>query len=189
MFEFLKSRRPHVAHPPSVAPVSVAPHSTQQHSNVQRELIRVVLKDTLRVHGIPSGWLACEVIIITRPNSEKEFHIQLVVMKWREQLLRYAPALQQQLVLALQRLDLSVGHSSYLVSWRFSPDCGCPFTAMPDPKFWFETASPAADEEPISVLDRRHSRRPLNAARLDPAPPGPQDQPSSFATTQIAPLR
>lgn len=189
MFKFLKSKRPGSDRPPPAAPVSVSPTSEQQHSNVRRELIRVVLKDTLRLHGIPPGWMACEVFVITRPPSEEALHIQLVVMKWNEQLLRYAPALQQQLLLGLDRFDPSVDHSSYIVSWRFSPDCGCPFTRMPDPKSWLKPTLPQADDEAVPVLDRRHTRRPPKAPKANAAPSAPQNQAPTFAPTQIAPLR
>lgn len=53
MFDFLNKKHPKNEPPSSVSPASVTPSSSQQHSNVQRELIRVVLKDTLRLHGIP----------------------------------------------------------------------------------------------------------------------------------------
>ena len=91
-------------------------------------------------------------------------------MKWNEQLLRYAPALQQELLIGLDRFDPSVDHSKYIVSWRFSPDCGCPFTRMPDQKSWFQGAVPQANEELVPVLDRRHTRRPPKAPKLNPAP-------------------
>lgn len=190
MFDFLKSRRLKNEHPPSVAPIPVSSSSNQQHSNVRRELIRVVLKDTLRLHGIPLGWLACEVITIARAPGKEELHIQLVVMKWDEQLLRYASALQQQLLLGLDRFDPSVDHSRYIVSWRFAPDCGCPFTRMPNPTFWHKGAMRQADEEPVPVLDRRRTRRPANAPRLNASPSDePPTQLANFAPTQTATLR
>lgn len=189
MFKFLKSKRPENDRPTTVAPVSATSNSEQQHSNVRRELIRVVLKDTLRLHGIPLGWLACEVSTIARASDEEELHVQLVVMKWNEQLLRYAPALQQQLLLGLDRFDPSVDHSKYIVSWRFSPDCGCPFTRMPDSKFWFKAAMSQTDEEIVPVLDRRHTRRPPKVAKLNPPRSAPNDRAPDFSPTQIAPLR
>lgn len=189
MFDFLKSKRTRSQSTPSATPVSVTPTSTQQHSDVRRELIRVVLKDTLRLHGIPFGWLACEVIIIARPPGEEQLHIQLVVMKWSEQLLRFACALQQQLLLGLDRFDPSADHSKYIFSWRFAPDCGCPFPFMPDPASWRQHALPQIEEAPVSVLDRRRSSRPPKASPLDPLPSVPAIEPSNFAPTQMTPLR
>ncbi|MDO8262069.1 MAG: hypothetical protein Q7T21_02480 [Gallionella sp.] len=188
MFDFLKSKRSKNKHTPNVAPVSVTPNPSLQRSDVRRELIRVVLKDTLRHHGIPFGWLACEVIIIARTPGEEELNIQLVVMKWNELLLRYAPALQQQLLLGLDRFDPLVDHSKYIVSWRFSPDCGCPFAVMPEKSAWLQSVSPQAEEEPLPILDRRHKRRPPKAPLRDTTPSAAHDQPVGFSPTQIAPL-
>jgi hypothetical protein len=187
MFKFLKSKRPQ-DESAAPAPVSVLPDSSSQHSDVRRELIRVVLKDTLRLHGVPFGLLACEVIIVARAPGEEELHIQLVMMKWNEQLLRYASALQQQLRLGLDRFDPSIDHSRYIFSWRFSPDCGCPFPFMPDPKSWRQSAMAPVEAAPVSVLDRRHTRRLPKAGSPDPMPPLPSTEPSNFAPTQMTPL-
>jgi hypothetical protein len=189
MFDFLKGRRPKDQSTPSAAPVSITPNGTPQHSDVRRELIRVVLKDTLRLHGIPLGWLACEVIIIARSPGEEELHVQLVLMKWNEQLLRYAAALQQQLLLGLDRFDPSVDHSKYIFSWRFAIDCGCPFASMPDPKSWRQNTQLQVDEAPVSVLDRRHARRAPKTPPFEPSPSAPVIEPSNFAPTQMTPLR
>lgn len=189
MFDFLKSRQSKVPPPVGAVGASVTPLDTPQHNNIKRELIRVVLKDTLRRHGIPLGWLACEAILIARPPGPDELHIQLVILKWNEQLLRYAPVLQHQLLLGLDRFDPSVDHANCNVSWRFSPDCGCPFVQMPMPSTWLDVVPPPADQDQIPVLDRRHKKRGPNSAAMNPAPSGRQkNEPSSYSPTQIAPL-
>lgn len=187
MFRFLKSKRPKDESAP-LAPVSVLPDSSTQHSDVRRELIRVVLKDTLRLHGVPFGLLACEVIIVARAPGEEELHIQLVIMKWNEQLLRYASALQQQLRLGLDRFDPSIDHSRYIFSWRLSPNCGCPFPFMPDPKSWRQNTPAQTEEAPVSVLDRRHTRRVPKAVPPDPLRPLASAELSNFVPTQMTPL-
>ena len=186
MFDFLKKKQLQ-----SAAATSITPNANQQHSDIRRELIRVVLKDTLRLHGIPLHWLACEVIIIARAPGDEELHIQLVLMKWHAQLLLHALALQQQLLLGLDRFDPSVDHSSYIVSWRLSPDCGCPVTGMPAPGFWLEHATPQVQEEtPLSLLDRRHTPRAPNTSPLEEvAAPAQAPGPEMFSPTQMTPLR
>ena len=185
MFDFLSKKQPQSA-------VSTSPHpaANPQHSDIRRELIRVVLKDTLRQHGIPFHWLACEVIIIPRGPGEEELHIQIVILKWHEQLLRHALALQQQLLLGLDRFDPSVDHSKYMISWRISPDCGCPVAWMPDPAIWIEKAAPMVVEAPLSILDRRRTPRGPTANALEAALASTSHQDTdSFSTTQMAPLR
>lgn len=184
MFDFLSKK-----HQQSAEPASFNPATSQPHSDIRRELIRVVLKDTLRQHGIPFHWLACEVIIIPRGPGEEELHIQIVILKWHEQLLRHALALQQQLLLGLDRFDPSVDHSKYMISWRISPDCGCPVAWMPDPAIWIEKAAPMVVEAPLSILDRRRTPREPTAKPLEAASAHPNQEAESFSTTQLAPLR
>lgn len=194
MFKFLKNSAAKETPAPSLAAVAatepVAQHSVPQPTNIKRELIRVVLKDTLRQQCIPYDWLACEIIIIPRGPDDEELHIQLVVMKWNELLMRYATALQQQLLHGLDRFDPSVDHSTYIISWRFAPDCGCPFTVMPPPMFWAHTETPATVEAAPDLLDRRHERRPPHAPVYSHTSAEPAARPApSYESTQLSPFR
>lgn len=189
MFEFLKTKRVSSQAAPSAETNLVPAQKTQQHNDIRRELIRVVLKDTLRANGIPTNWLACEVIIITRPQEGDELHIQLVILKWHESLLRYADAFQREFLLDLDRFDPTVDHSGYIVSWRFPPDGDCPFKQLPDPSTWLLSAQALAAEEPVPVLDRRRVLREPHSARPDSPDASGSRQPEEYATTQVAPLR
>ena len=108
MFSFLKNSTPKDAAVPGSALVSTqqdsAPQSVQPHTDIKRELIRVVLKDTLRQQSIPYEWIGCEISNIATGTADEQFHIQLVVMKWSELLMRYAMALQKQLLRGLDRM-------------------------------------------------------------------------------------
>lgn len=110
--------------------------ATLEHTDVQRELVRVVLKDTLRKNGIPAGWIGCEVTGITHRNMDDELFVHLIVMEGNEALLQYAPALQRDLMQGLDRFEPNVDHSNYVVSWLLSPDCGFKRTSLPEPSFW-----------------------------------------------------
>jgi len=189
MFGFLIKTKPKKARKPVIAPESVTSTKSGQHSNIQRELIRVVLKDTMRLHGIPLDWLACEPIVVPRSNRADVVNIQLVVMRWSDKLMQFALALEQQLLLGLDRFDPAVDHSGYVVSWRFSPACGNPVTHMPNPKYWLQNDQPPNKVEPISVLDRRQTLRPQNAQFLEPSLFDTYDKPSSFQATDVLPLR
>ncbi len=189
MFKFLKSGIPRSVAGPSVTTDSrsMSLTSTREKSDIQRELIQVVLKDTLRRLGIPFDWLACEVIIIPHGIGIDELHIQLSLMRWQETFLRYGPALERQLLRGLDRFDPSVDHSKYVISWRFSPDCGCPFTVMPPPRFWTHVETPVqVVEEAPSILDRRHTKRPPKPQIPHPPPPGDDE---NYERTQLSPLR
>jgi hypothetical protein len=123
-------------------------------------------------------------------SGGEELFVQLVIMKWNEALLRFAPALQQQLMLGLDRFDPAVDHSGYVVCWRFAAECECPFTQMPAPQFWSkaaEVSTSAAFQPPVP---------PTAPQAIEPAkpkfdlPPSELDNmPSGFAPTEPTPLR
>jgi hypothetical protein len=186
MFDFLRGKRP--GNQTGSAPVTVTTGTGNHNSDVRRELIRVVLKDTLRQHGIPLDWLACEVIVIPRAPDKETLHIQLVLMRWNDQLMRYALALQQQLLIGLDRFDPEIDHSGYVISWRFSPKFVNPFPVLPEPSHWLEAVPPKAAATPVSVLDRRKARRPAKAPATAPAAATARSTPTSYEPTRIAPL-
>ncbi len=165
-------------------PVSVLPGNSRLHSNVQRELVRVVLKDTLRLHGIPAGWIGCEVSVSPDKSGGEELLVQLIIMKWNEALLRFAPALQQQLMQGLDRFDPAVDHSGYVVCWRFSADCECPFTQMPAPQFWTKAVETPPSAPPIAPQATQPAK-----PKFDLPPSDLDNLPSGFAPTEPTPLR
>ena len=191
MFGFFKAKpaKPDRARATPPAGASPPPVSTRQHTHIQRELVRVVLKDTLRQHGIPGGWVGCEVLAAPKWASDEDLFVQLVILKWNEALLRYAPVLERQLLLDLDRFDPTVNHSRYVVSWRFAPDCGCPSVEMPDPTFWLKAAHPAPPPEPVAILDRRRSKRVKRTEKFDLPNSTYDNLPQNFAPTEPAPLR
>lgn len=197
MFKFLRHSVPNDAAESRPAPHAVPQPSVRPHTDIQRELVRVVLKDTLRRNSIPYDWLSCEVITTSHGPDSEELQIQLTLLQWHELLLRYAPALEHQLLRGLDRFEPSVDHSKYGFSWRFSPDCGCPFTVLPPPLVWSHDTPPApANEELPSVLDRRQTKRPPKAAAsvvpppVTPAvpPPPPRDD-GDYERTELSPFR
>lgn len=177
MFGLFKAKPHKKAEHPATAPVggSPPPASTRQHTHIQRELVRVVLKDTLRQHGVPAGWVGCDVLVAPKRVSDEDVVVQLVILKWHEALLRYAPALERQLLLDLDRFDPTVDHSRYLVSWRFAPDCGCPNMEMPDAAFGSRRRTPW----------RRPSRWPFWTGVAASGPSGPRSSTCPIPPTTI----
>ena len=112
------------------------PDKGQQQDNASRQLARVVLRDILQMNSIPTDWISCESAPLTPGRSNGSLLIQLVINRWHEGLVTYAPLLQQQFQQELQRIDTTSVHALHVVVWRFSPFCGYPATAMPAADFW-----------------------------------------------------
>lgn len=163
MFKFLKTGRKNqgqagslTAEPPSSQPSAPALDGSPQNATGGRELSRVVLRDTLRVNGIPTDWISCESAYRPPGRSDGSLLIQMVIRRWHEGLMTYGPLLQQQFLQGLQRFDPMSDHSQHVVVWKFSPTCGYPGTAMPDAEFWAPKPAFAAKRKfdlPPSDLD------------------------------------
>ncbi len=143
MWKFLRfglSKRRAPESPVTVPPV-VHGFSAPQHTAKRRELVRVVLRDTLRKHGIPTDWIGFEITPLGNSVEGDAHLVHLVVLKWHEHLMDFAPVLQEQLWLGLGRFSPDVDRTQFIFGWKFSPDCACPVDAMPEPAFWSERKS------------------------------------------------
>lgn len=116
-----------------------------------RELIRVVLRDTLRRNGIPTDWIGSQIASRAQAGQPTAHQIQLVILKWHEGLLRFGPLLQQQILQGLQEFDPQSDHSGHTVVWSFAPNCGCPYTTMPAPTYWSAAAEKQRFDLPPST--------------------------------------
>jgi hypothetical protein len=135
----LSRARPPVSAPQSqVGAASQLPNSPGSQSRTRRELLRVVLRDTVNRHGIPGAWLDGEVLVSTSRTGERGIHWRLVVKHWDPRLLVHAPAFQQALIKRLTTFEPLA--SSWLtgISWQFATPETAPVPAMPHPGSWTE---------------------------------------------------
>lgn len=136
MFKFMRSARAKQDSQFPDTAMAMASGSTLQANEVQRELILIAYRDTMRMHGVPAQWLDCKVVNIANGDGTERTQIQLIINKWSGHVLRYAMALERQLVQCLDRYEASVDHSEYEWVWKFGPECDCPFPDMPAPEEW-----------------------------------------------------
>jgi hypothetical protein len=127
---------------PATSPTS---RSTASDSTTRRELLRVVLRNTLNRHGIPSTWIGAEMLLATSRNREPGIHWRLVIRHWDPRLLTHAVALQNALIVRVLAFDPLAAQWLMGISWQFSlPDESlCP--PMPHPGTW--TSEPRETED------------------------------------------
>ena len=125
------------------APASVMP-SSAQHS--RRELLKVVLRDGLRRHGISHEWITGEALTSTSRHRESGLHWRLTLRHWDARLPALCVALQNSLMERLQGFDPSAPSWLQGISWEFAlaDESDCP--ALPPPSAWQPApeAAPAA---------------------------------------------
>lgn len=166
---FKLSKRPSA--PDSGLSVMHAANSSSGMLDIQRELIRVAFKDTLRNTGVPAAWLDCEVHHRPGPAGSTQVEVHLVYKRWSGHLLRYSQAFQHQFAQCMDRYEPTVDHSGMEWLWKFAPGCDNPFPTMPPAEEWAKkleerkgkseaapakpTAAAAADEKKSRAFELR----------------------------------
>lgn len=102
----------------------------------RRELVQVVLRDSMRRHGIPSAWIECRILSMLSRNSKTGLHVQLIVRDGTDRLLTYVPAFQTSFMQEISRFDPRVDDWLLSLSWQFHNLTAAISSTMPDPAMW-----------------------------------------------------
>lgn len=138
---------------PPAAPASSHMHSqissgmSQQlaasQNTTRRELLRVVLRDTLNRHGIPSAWIAAELLTTTSRSGERGLHWRLRIKHWDPRLPLHAVALQNALIKRVMTFDPVASTWLSGISWQYALDDESQCPALPNPTAWTMQQRPA----------------------------------------------
>ena len=141
MFDFFKKASVANTESPAGDAASTHFHSTQREGLQVLELANLVLSDTVSRNGVPKGWLRVERLDLDPQLESQEIHLQLVMLRWSEQLLRYIAALQQQFLVGLDHFHPEGERSKFVVSWRFDEGCAMPSALIPEGVAWYVSAT------------------------------------------------
>jgi hypothetical protein len=165
---------------------AAAPDSTQFHesestnegagtrNSPKREVVQVMLRDTMRKHGIPSDWIECRILSTLTKRRNTGLHVQFVVKQGHDRLLGYVFAFQDSFMREVTRFDSHVNDWLLSVSWRFE---GHPqASAMPDPKVWAAAGAAAGVATGVAAAEP--------VAEEPPPPPVEEETLTGFEPTQ-----
>lgn len=138
----------------------------------RRELVQVVLRDSMRRHGIPSDWIDCRILSVVNRNSRPGLHVQLIVKDGIDRLLTYVPAFQTGFMEEIARFDPRVEDWLFSLSWQFQK-LGKLGNGMPDPASWAGTTGAGVLSAP-PVRDPASAAAPGSAQRIPPISRAPQ---------------
>lgn len=127
---------------------SAAPAGSQ--NATRRELLRVVLRDTLQRHGIPTSWIAGETLIATSRQHASGIHWRLVIKHWDPRLLAHGVAFQHALIKRVMSFDPLASGWLMGISWQFqlADESVCP--PLPHAGTWTaEPRGPAPAAPPV----------------------------------------
>jgi hypothetical protein len=122
-------------------PPSQVGGSSGSQGRSRRELLRVVLRDTLNRHGIPAAWLDAEVLVSTSRSGERGIHWRLVIKHPDPRLQNCVVALQNALIKRLMTFDPLASAWLTGMSWQYALADDAPFAAMPHPSTWKDPAA------------------------------------------------
>ena len=101
------------------APEDGDSQSPEGRAQLRRELVHVVVRETMRSHGVPSDWLTALVLPLPAQGSRRGVHVVLVVRQGHEQMLGYVPAFQRSFFTGLRQFDARVSEWMAGLSWQF----------------------------------------------------------------------
>ena len=103
----------------------------------RRELVQVVLRDTMRKHGVPSDWVECRILSAVTRTGRAGLHVNFVVRQAHDRLITYVFAFQDSFERELARFDPRARDWLLSLGWEFQD-----FNAaeMPDPRSWVQSA-------------------------------------------------
>jgi len=136
--QFPNSQRPPSQFSPSQSAAST-PHAAR------KDLLRLVLRETLTRNGIPTRWIGAEVLRATLRDREPGVHLRLLVREWDTRLLEHAPALEENYRKRLLGMDPESSKWLMGISWQFAMEDRSQCPALPHPGWW--TAEPHASPQ------------------------------------------
>lgn len=105
---------------------------------LRRQLVQVLLRDVMRRHGIPAGWLDCQMLVVSSRSRGEGMYVRLVMKHWDPRLLNYAVAFQKALMVDIMRFEPHAADWLYGISWQLEVGDSCPYMELPDRSAWEE---------------------------------------------------
>src|SRR3954467_5045597 len=99
------------------------PHSADEGASrnaPRRELVQVVLRDTMRKHGIPSDWIECRILSAVTRTGRRGLHVNFVVRQAHDRLLPYVFPFQDDFERELARFEPRCRDWLLSLGWEFT---------------------------------------------------------------------
>lgn len=108
----------------------------------RRDLVQLVLRDSMRRHGIPSAWIECRIVSVLSRDARTGMHVQLIVRDGVDRLLTYVPAFQTSFMQEVTRFDPRASDWLLSLSWQFQNLTAVASAKMPEPGVWAAAPTP-----------------------------------------------
>ena len=123
----------------------------------RRDLIKLVLRESMRRHAVPSDWLECRMLPVVTSRRKTGVHVQLIVKQGQARLVNYIPAFQSSLMAEVEKYDPRAWDWLLSISWQFAGITSSSGGQMPGGDWAARpagaTAAPAAAADPGPAAD------------------------------------
>ena len=143
-------------------PPSIPPQDTR------RQLLRLVLRETLQASGIPFDWIQAEALQAVAPSREG-IHVRFLICQWQPRLFTYCFAFQRDFKARVLAIDPMARTWLMGFSWQYALPPGTAFPALPPPHTWAESI---AGDDTAQATELRQGDEQLYGEQpmTDPAP-------------------
>ena len=107
-----------------------------QENSARRELLRLVLGDTLNRAGIPTAWIDADLLGATSRGRTPGIHVRLLLKHWDPRLIVHGIAFEHAFKKRVLTLDPAADQWLLGISWQFSLDDESACPPMPHPGIW-----------------------------------------------------
>ena len=115
---------------------SQLPANATSQTAIRKDLLKLVLRETLTRNGIPQTWLSTDMLRTTSPRREQGMHVRFLVRVWEPRLLEHGPAFEQEFTQRLLLLDPKATEWLMGFSWQFSMQDHRECPPLPHPGSW-----------------------------------------------------
>jgi hypothetical protein len=128
----------------------------------RKELLRIVLRETLTRNGIPLPWVGADALAATSSGRAAGVHIRLLIKHWDPRLALHGVAFQQDFEKRLLTLDPLAPTWLMGISWQYTLPNNSVCPPLPHPDAWLD-----APDEPAVALAALVAARPATGGSAD----------------------
>lgn len=130
----------------------------------RRELVQVILRDTMRKHGIPSDWIECRILSTVTRSGRPGMHVNFVVRQAHDRLLGYVFAFQDSFQSELARFEPRSKDWMLSLGWEFqgaASEAKAAAKSAAAPQLDAPSTQPPSDQDSASARAFAPTRDPL----------------------------
>ncbi|MRD48207.1 hypothetical protein GHT07_13035 [Caenimonas koreensis DSM 17982] len=85
----------------------------------RRELVHMILRETMRKHAIPKDWITARVLSVESRARKAGVHVQFIVHKGDDQLMSYVHQFQEGFWQEVEKMDKTARQWIFSLAWQF----------------------------------------------------------------------